>query len=75
MPHTEFRMIATPAMALAAAAARARALGIAPLILGDALEGESREVGTVLAGIARSVRAMPNPWRLPRSCCRAAKRR
>ena len=45
-------MIATPLMALEAMAAEARALGLAPLILGDALEGEAREVGTVLAGIA-----------------------
>ena len=42
-------------MALAAAAAAARGLGLAPLVLGDALEGESREMGTVMAGIARSV--------------------
>ncbi len=51
----DFRMIATPSMALSAAAAAARGLGLNPLILGDALEGESREMGTVLAGIARSV--------------------
>ena len=43
-------------MALAAAAATARAYGLTPLILGDALEGESREMGVVMAGIARSVR-------------------
>jgi glycerate 2-kinase len=43
-------------MALAAAAEAARGFGLTPLILGDALEGESREVGTVMAGIARAVR-------------------
>jgi hydroxypyruvate reductase len=48
----EFRMIATPQMALEAAAASARAHGLAPLILGDALEGESAVMGTVMAGIA-----------------------
>ncbi len=51
-PHeidADIRMIATPAMALDAAAAAARAHGLSPLILGDALEGESRELGTVMA--------------------------
>jgi hydroxypyruvate reductase len=55
LAHAEFRMIATPAMALAACAGAARGLGLAPLVLGDALEGESREMGTVMAGIARSI--------------------
>lgn len=57
LARAEFRLIATPRMALEAAAETARGLGLAPLILGDALEGEAREVGTVLAGVARSVRA------------------
>ena len=52
----EIRLIATPSMALEAAASVARARGLTSLILGDALEGESRDMGTVLAGIARSVR-------------------
>jgi hydroxypyruvate reductase len=55
LPHAGLRLIATPAMALQAAATAARGLGLAPLLLGDALEGESRELGTVMAGIARSV--------------------
>ncbi len=55
LPHTEFRMIATPSMALRAASEEASRLGLLPLILGDALEGESREVGTMMAGIAKSV--------------------
>jgi glycerate 2-kinase len=61
----EYRMIATPLMALEAMAAEARAMALAPLILGDALEGEAREVGTVLAGIARSVRAHGHPLSAP----------
>ncbi len=65
LPHTEFRMIATPLMALRAAAEAARAAGIAPLILGDALEGESRELGTAMAGIAKSVAAHAEPLRPP----------
>jgi glycerate 2-kinase len=49
---TSFSLIATPQMALEAAAAVARKHGITPLILGDALEGESAVMGTVMAGIA-----------------------
>ena len=52
----DVRLIAAPRLALAAAADAARNEGLTPVILGDALEGESREVGTVMAGIARSVR-------------------
>ena len=45
-------LIATPRMALEAAAAVARAAGFAPVILGDDLEGEAREVGRAHADIA-----------------------
>jgi hydroxypyruvate reductase len=48
-------MIATPQMSLEAAAEAARAAGIAPLILGDSIEGEAREVARVMAGVARQV--------------------
>ncbi len=65
LPHAEFRLIATPLLALRAAAEAARGFGLTPLILGDALEGESREVGTVLAGIARAVRAHATPLAPP----------
>ncbi len=61
----ELRMIATPMLALRAAAAAARAAGLSPLILGDALEGEARELGTVLAGIARGVRVHGEPLGRP----------
>jgi len=49
------RLIATPQMALEAAADVARAAGVTPVILGDAIEGEAREVAKVHAGIARQV--------------------
>lgn len=61
----DVRLIAAPSQALAAAAAAARGLGLAPLVLGDALEGESRELGTVMAGIARSVAAAGLPLAPP----------
>ncbi len=46
-------LIARPRDALEAAAARARDAGIEPLILGDAIEGEAREVARDMAGSAR----------------------
>ena len=49
----EYRLIATPKQSLEAAAAAARSAGVTPLVLGDAIEGESREVARVHAGIAR----------------------
>lgn len=52
----ETRLVASPAMALAAAAEAARGLGVAPLVLGDRIEGEAREVARAFAGIALSVR-------------------
>jgi glycerate 2-kinase len=61
LPNSEFRLIATPMLALRAAADLARTIGLIPLILGDALEGEAREMGTVHAGIARSIRAHGEP--------------
>ena len=55
--------IAAPQLSLEAAAEVARQAGIIPLILGDALEGEAREMGRVMAGIARQVvlRGQPVP--------------
>lgn len=50
----DVRMIAAPSLALQAAADEAVKLGLTPLILGDSLEGESRDVGAVMAGIASS---------------------
>ena len=55
------RIIATPQMALEAAAGVARDAGVVPLILGDSIEGEAREVGTVMAGIARQVAVHGQP--------------
>ncbi len=66
LARAELRMIATPLMALEAMAARARALGLAPVILGDALEGEAKVLGTALGGIARSAAAHGHP--LPAPC-------
>jgi glycerate 2-kinase len=64
-PTGTYRLIASPAMALLAAADAARAGGVTPLILGDALEGEAREAGRVLAGVALSSKRHGNPARPP----------
>ena len=61
----ESHIIATAQSALAAAAAAARAQGIAPLVLGDAIEGEAREAARVLGGIALSCAAHGVPLAVP----------
>jgi hydroxypyruvate reductase len=55
------RLIATPQASLEAAAQVARDAGTTPVILGDAIEGEAREVAKVMAGIARQVRRHGQP--------------
>lgn len=62
---TDYRLIATPQMSLEAAARVARDAGVTPVLLGDALEGEARELGTVMAGIARAVAAHGTPAPAP----------
>lgn len=58
-------IIATAQVSLAAAAALARSRGIAPLVLGDAIEGEAREAARVLGGIALSCAAQGVPLAAP----------
>ena len=65
LPNSEFHLIATPMMALMHMAETARTLELAPLVLGDALQGESREMGNVLAGIAHSIRSHAQPLAPP----------
>ena len=59
------RIVATPQMALEAAAEVARAAGLAAHILGDAIEGEARDVGKVMAGIALQVAERGQPFAAP----------
>ena len=49
------RILVTPRDALRAAADLARAHGVAPVILGDTVEGEAREVALVHAAVAREI--------------------
>ncbi|MGN8117915.1 glycerate kinase type-2 family protein [Labrys sp. 22185] len=55
LARCETHLIASPQQSLLAAAVVARKAGITPIILGDSLEGEARDVGIVMAGIARQV--------------------
>ncbi|MEO0455259.1 MAG: glycerate kinase [Cyanobacteria bacterium P01_A01_bin.114] len=55
LQSTQNILIATPQQSLAAAAQAAQSHGYTPLILGDSIEGEAKEVGIVHAGIAKQV--------------------
>ncbi|MBI1273254.1 MAG: DUF4147 domain-containing protein [Alphaproteobacteria bacterium] len=55
LARAEVVMVAKPQDALDAAAAFARTQGITPLVLGNAIEGEARDVALVMAGMARQV--------------------
>jgi glycerate 2-kinase len=61
----ETRLIATPQLALEAAARVASAAGIPVHILGDSIEGEAHDVGTVLAGIVKQIVKRGQPFTAP----------
>jgi hydroxypyruvate reductase len=61
----EVRFVATPQMALEAAARVAEQAGLTVHILGDSLEGEAREVGKVMAGMALQVARRGQPFAAP----------
>jgi glycerate 2-kinase len=65
LARSTVQMIATPQMSLEAAARVAREAGMAPHILGDAIEGEARDVGKVLAGMALQVAERNQPFSAP----------
>jgi len=62
----ETRSIATPQSSLLVAAEVALQSNVAPIILGDAIEGEAREVARVMAGIAQQVVRYQQP--IPAPC-------
>jgi glycerate 2-kinase len=65
LARAELRMIATPQAALEAAAAIAAQAGCAAHILGDAIEGEARDVAKVMGGIALQVATRRQPFAPP----------
>lgn len=58
-------IVASSQKALLAAATKARAAGYAPIILGDSIEGEAREVAKVMAAIAQQVKNHSQPAAAP----------
>lgn len=58
-------LIASSQHALMAAADAASKAGVTPVILGDAIEGEAREVATVMAAIASQARRHGQPAKPP----------
>ena len=63
--RTENRLVASAHASLAAAASFFQAQGIAAMMLGDSVTGESREVAKVYAALAREIRAHAQPARAP----------
>jgi glycerate 2-kinase len=64
-PSNTLHLIATPQQSLEAAADVARAKGLNTYILSDEIEGESLEVGKVMAAIARSTAARRSAFKTP----------
>jgi hydroxypyruvate reductase len=65
LARAEVRIVATPQMALEAAAQVAAQAGIGAHILGDSIEGEARDVGKVMAGIALQTARRGQPFTPP----------
>jgi len=65
LPDIDTRFIATPQMALEAAAQIARDAGYDVHVLGDAIEGEARDVAKAMAGIALQVARRGQPFKAP----------
>ena len=63
--RVENRVIATARRSLEAAAKVFGEHGVAPVILGDSITGEAREVAKVMAALTREIRAHGSPFRPP----------
>jgi len=65
LARASFTLIATPQMALEAAARVAREANVRATILADSIEGEARDVGKVMAAIARQISLRDEPVAAP----------
>ncbi len=65
LARAEAHIVAAPQMALEAAAQVAQGAGLPAHILGDSIEGEARDVGKVLAGVALQVARRGQPFAPP----------
>ncbi len=63
--RVENKVIATPYASLSRAAAFFQARGITPMILGDSVTGEAREVAKVHAALARQIQQHHHPLKPP----------
>jgi hydroxypyruvate reductase len=63
--RVENKVIATAHASLAAAAAYFKLHGVQPVILGDSVTGEAREVAKVYGALAREIRQYAAPFRPP----------
>jgi len=63
--NVENRIIGTARRSLEAAAKLFRDNGVAPVILGDSVTGEAREVAKVMAAITREIRTHGSPFKPP----------
>ncbi|MBT3068178.1 glycerate kinase [Rhodoferax sp. U11-2br] len=65
LAHSVVKLITAPQIALQSAAQVAQAAGFTPHILSDSLEGESRDVAKVLAGLTHQVVRQGQPFQAP----------
>lgn len=65
LPNTHYQLIATARQSLQAAAKYATTCGVTPLVLGDTIEGEAKEVAKVMAGIAEYIIQTDTPVKRP----------
>ena len=66
LAHATNTIVATPRASLLAAAEVFRAAGVTPVLLGDTVTGEARDVGSAFASIAREVALHGSPaWPRP----------
>jgi len=63
--NVENRVIATARRSLEAAAQLFRDNGVEPVILGDSITGEAKEVAKVMAAVAREIRLHGSPFKPP----------
>lgn len=63
--RNEVAVVASAAKSLDAAAEVAREMGVTPVVLSDAIEGEARDIGMMHAAMAREVRTRNRPFKTP----------
>lgn len=65
LARVQSHIVCSPQIALERAAQIAESMGVKAHILGDALEGEARELGVVMAGLSRQIILRDQPFKRP----------